>query len=275
MREGFRFQDKVENFRKKTFTNHTVIGMHVRAGNNETSDFQVKNRGIQDLYSWLQNMVKHVQELGSLAPAEYPPLLYIATDTQSILTSFQEALKGIMPVVEYPQQRAKEGGGVMFGQHDRVDSEGRGCLLGWVNAVVDMSLLSHADVVVAARPSSFVQTMPMFLAFAQSPGTRVYDRPFCEVNGNASDVRCFKDFMEWCCDSLGSFFFPPLRQRYDYVLIPYDVDKQNYQFQRRPRNRPGAVLKRCQPTKERPARRCLAYDYPEQEERVRVMEWIP
>ena len=274
MREGFRFQDKVENFRKKTFTNHTVIGMHVRAGNNETGHFEKKNRGIRDLDSWLQNMVKHVQELGSLAPAEYPPLLYIATDTQSILTSFQEALKGIMPVVEYPQQRAKEGGGVIFGAQGDVSSEGRGCLLGWVNAMVDMSLLSHADVVVAARPSSFVQTMPMFLAFAQSPGTRVYDRPFCEVNGNASDVRCFKDFMEWCCESFGAFFFHPLNQTSDYIRVPDGIEHREYKFRRRPRDRPGKAFKPCQPTREVRARRCLAYDYPEQEERVRGMTWI-
>ena len=274
MRERFRFQDKVENFRKKTFTNHTVIGMHVRAGNNETGHFEKKNRGIRDLDSWLQNMVKHVQELGSLAPAEYPPLLYIATDTQSILTSFQEALKGIMPVVEYPQQRAKEGGGVIFGAQGDVSSEGRGCLLGWVNAMVDMSLLSHADVVVAARPSSFVQTMPMFLAFAQSPGTRVYDRPFCEVNGNASDVRCFKDFMEWCCESFGAFFFHPLNQTSDYIRVPDGIEHREYKFRRRPRDRPGKAFKPCQPTREVRARRCLAYDYPEQEERVRGMTWI-
>lgn len=273
IQERFRFRATVDDFRKRAFANHTVIGMHIRAGNNETGDFQKKNRGIHDLDGWMKNMVKHLQELGSHAPPEYPPLLYIATDTSMMVQSFREYLKDIMPVVDFPQQRAKEGEGVMFGARGHVNNEGRTCLVGWVNAMLDMMLLSHADVVVAARPSSFVQTMPMILAYAQSPETRVYDRPFCEVNSNATDVRCFQDFMEWCCESLGTFFFPPMNQRYDYLRVPYNIGDHEYKFRERPVKHAGPS-KTCQPTKKAPNRYCLSYDFPEQNRRVKGMELI-
>lgn len=69
-----------------------------------------------------------------------------------------------MNVTDYAQERASEGGGVFFGEmavfHPDVGEKDK-CLNGWDGMLIDMFVLSHADVVVAARPSSFVQSLPM------------------------------------------------------------------------------------------------------------------
>eukprot|EP00541_Cyclophora_tenuis_P002059 CAMPEP_0116540868 /NCGR_PEP_ID=MMETSP0397-20121206/178_1 /TAXON_ID=216820 /ORGANISM="Cyclophora tenuis, Strain ECT3854" /LENGTH=114 /DNA_ID=CAMNT_0004064771 /DNA_START=28 /DNA_END=372 /DNA_ORIENTATION=- len=111
--------------------------------------------------------------------------------------------------------------------------------------------------------------MPMTMSYAQPVDSRVYERPFCEVNGNATEIRCFKDFMEWCCESYWDFFFPPMNQRYDYLRLPYDVELQNYTFKKRP-TRAFA----CLPTKSYPRRNCLSYDHPNQENLIKGMQWL-
>jgi len=259
IRDQFRFARRVQRFRREVFGNHTVLGMHVRAGNNETGDFGKKNRAIHDLDEWTNRMVGHVKYLATTTSSSSssstgtirPPLLYLATDTPSLLHTMREALKGIMPVVDFPQERPPEGSGVAFGAMGKVmQGGGQACLDGWRSAFMDMVLLSHADIVIAARPSSFVQTMPMMMAFAD--GNR-----FCEVNGNATEIKCFDDYREWCCESLGTFFFGDINQRYDYVRVPYD-ELWTKKFEPVPR-----LNRNCRPVPGRRAH-CLPYDWPAQ-----------
>jgi hypothetical protein len=86
-----------------------------------------------------------------------PPLLYIATDTPSMIEKVHSALTGVMNVTDYAQEPASEGGGVFFGEmavfHPDIGEKDK-CLNGWDGMLKDMFVLSYADVVDAARPSS-------------------------------------------------------------------------------------------------------------------------
>ena len=63
---------------------------------------------------------------------------------------------------------------------------------------MDMILLSHADILIASRMSSFVQTMPMSLVFGRSDGKIA--KPNCELNFEASKMICSSSYLEWCCN---------------------------------------------------------------------------
>ena len=102
---------------ERTFANHTVLGMHIRAGNGETGDFTKKGRGINNLATWVHEAASRIKEMKSnLNDTLSPFLLYIATDTPSVIEMFRSELAGVMPVVDFPQERAAEGQGVLFGE---------------------------------------------------------------------------------------------------------------------------------------------------------------
>jgi hypothetical protein len=66
------------------FEQHTVFGLHVRAGNGETGQFMINNRGIRDLNSWLINIMDVLCDYRSRHSQyfhEYPLMIYVATDT--------------------------------------------------------------------------------------------------------------------------------------------------------------------------------------------------
>jgi hypothetical protein len=110
-----------------------------------------------------------------------------------------------MTVVTMDQTRPAEGGGVMFGEHGKVLNSGPQCLTGWVSTMSDMILLSHADVVIASRPSSFTQAMPLSLVFGSSTSPSTSEaggvpKEFCDVNVNATEMRCYRSFLDWCCN---------------------------------------------------------------------------
>ena len=271
LRDRFRFKNKVANFRKRVFTNHTVIGMHIRAGNNETGDFTDKNRGVANEDSWVANMAGHIRDLGQNAHPDYPPLLYMATDTPHLITKFREALNGVMSVRDLPQTRPDEGKGVFFGQGNAVRSEERTCLQGWISAMSDMMLLSYADVVLAARPSSFIQSMPMIMSYAKPKRTRVYSHPYCEFLANATQKRCYSTFMEWACEGRWDFALPPMIQRVEYLRVPYDVQTANYEARRMVRpSIPGS----CRVTVGQPNPECLEYDNPTLALSPTLQEWL-
>jgi hypothetical protein len=238
LRDRFRLKDQVLAFVDRTFRNHAVIGMHVRAGNNETGDFTNKNRVILDRETWVQNMVRRLAKLTELSTASTkPPLLYIATDTPSMVTMFRTALQGIMPVIDFPQRRPEENKGVAFGGSTDFQQDGDDCLLNWENVVMDMMILSYADVIVAARPSSFSQSLPMILSYAREQKDRVFSNStFCEINRNATDMRCYASFREWCCEGIGQFSLAGMPQRYDYLRVPKNVWSTTYKIRPRPRD---------------------------------------
>jgi hypothetical protein len=81
---------------------------------------------------------------------------------------------------------------------------------GWHSAVQDQMILSNADIILAAKTSSFTQSLPMSIAtgrvqYPDSPHNHprrpvFFKKPFCE--GVPPLMRCFQSVGEWCCNTL-------------------------------------------------------------------------
>jgi hypothetical protein len=214
----------VDAFVKEHFESKTVIGIHVRAGNGEGGDFVRKGRTIENPAAWVRQVSQLLQDfLQRQKHPIQPPLVYVATDTPSMVSLFRQELEpASIPVLELPQQgRREEGQGVLFGVSDKVhnkdgnaEDDYSSCLQGWTDTLMDMFLLSHADVVVAAKPSSFSQTAPMSLTFGNK--NRKLPQAYCEVvphieeeNGNGTTLlvrelpptfQCYESYQDWCCN---------------------------------------------------------------------------
>lgn len=82
--------------------------------------------------------------------------------------------------------------------------------------LLDVFVFSHADVVVAASPSSLVQSLPMSLVFDKPKKSRSVMRPYCETNLIGSELRYLEDYMDWCCNGIiSSFVIDGLHQQYE------------------------------------------------------------
>jgi hypothetical protein len=240
LRQRFRQRNIVEDFVQTHFKENFVIGLHVRAGNGETGDFVNKGRGIEDPNTWVGHVVGLIRDFQRrhLLPSQ-SVVLYIATDTPSMITMFRDQLQQDSPVIlvfDLPQSRPEEGQGVLFGEAIAVhnkdnntsnDDDYSDCLKAWMDTMTDMFLLSHADVVFAGKPSSFSQTLPMSLAFGENiaieSSPKIQTEPsipvYCEViphheaiqeHANntttttwvevAPTMQCYHSYMEWCCN---------------------------------------------------------------------------
>jgi hypothetical protein len=227
LRERFRQKQRVDAFVQEQFVNATVLGIHVRAGNGEGGDFVRKGRGIDNPEVWVGYVATLLQTFvaSHQPPLSKPPVLYIATDTPSMIPLFRKQLAPYnIPVLDLPTiGRREEGQGVLFGVSDKVHNKGgeadeddySSCLQGWTDTLTDMFLLSHADVVIAGKPSSFSQTLPMSLAFGNTART-VKDAAYCEVIPQVEEqqlnatttiwqevspkLQCYSTYLEWCCN---------------------------------------------------------------------------
>jgi hypothetical protein len=180
------------------FSKHTVVGIHVRAGNGEGGDFAKKKRHIQDKNAFVESTVINILNL--IQDAADPPLLFIATDTPHYVQSFREALRGKMDVIDLPQLRPTEGEGVLFGEHKEFKSHAKEtCENGWDAVFQDMMILSHADIVIAASDSSFTQAMPLSMALGRQ--NRKIQASFCEVKGgDLRKMQCYESHDDWSCN---------------------------------------------------------------------------
>jgi hypothetical protein len=230
LRDRFTFADEVSSFRDRYFTNHTVIGIHIRAGNGEGGDFVQKGRSISNTDSWVSLTSQRLVELAGRM--QQPTRLFIATDTPSLIQAFREQLTGHMDVVDYEQTRLEEGKGVMMGEHGKY-IDGNLCLDGWKNALIDMMILSHADVIVSGRPSSFTQSLPIHIALSRPMEHRRSRNTYCELNPNATSIRCYDDFSNWCCHGVTDFHLEGIR-RYEFRRVPFELDKQLFELRPRP-----------------------------------------
>ena len=200
--ERFRFKDEVDVFRRNhRFDDHFVLGMHVRAGNGEKGDFSRKDRAIHNITSWVESMSTILLTISRNATDGRPPLLFLATDTASMVEIFRQALSGFMEVVVYEQERPPEGSGVIFGEHGSRKKLNLTTALceDWKSALMDMMVLTSSDVVISGRPSSFAQSLPMGVALSRNHSV------YCEVARNGI-YRCYQTLQEWCC--LGKSFIP-------------------------------------------------------------------
>jgi hypothetical protein len=261
IRDRFRDQEKIDNFRRdNNFLNHTVIGLHIRAGNGERGDFIRKNRTIQDINAWCQHMADLLVDMSN--DFTDPPILFIATDTVHIISKLQTMLKDKMDVIYLAQDRLVQGEGVLFGAYGSVNDNGDECLNGWLDSFTDMILLSHADIVVAGRPSSFTQSLPMTLALSKNKSERKVKKSFCEVNLAATSTMCFEDLKDWCCNGDTSFSLQSI-QKYEYRKIPkvsgLNLEEYTKMIKMRPR-----LLKDCISTPDS-YKDCLPYIIPKEE----------
>jgi hypothetical protein len=215
LRKRFRFKDEVDAYRAKHFQNKTIIGVHIRAGNGETGDFTDKGRGIKDVEMWTKNLVDRILEMQGWNRAN--AALFLATDTPAMIQKLQVLLNSTMDVMTLEQTRPEEG--VFFGQ---TFSKTGDCLDGWKSAVKDMMLLSHTDVIIAATPSSFSQSLPMALSLGRPKAQRRVTTPFCEVDQNATEMRCYNDVHDWCCNGNTQFILEGI-QKYEYIRMPSEA----------------------------------------------------
>jgi hypothetical protein len=249
-----------------------VLGMHIRAGNGESGDFAQRGRNIDSISLWLEQLTDLILQ----AYREHrwkDAVLFLATDTPYLVDQVSTLLlekkrwdEAAITVVHRDQIRPTEGSGVFFGQHGNVESTGSDCLQGWEDTMIDMILLSHTDVVIAARPSSFTQSLPMSLVLATNSSTRRVDQPYCEVNTNATTMQCFSSFSDWCCRGRTEFSLQGI-QRYDYLRMPGNLFsaelnsddltlQKKLKVQKRPE--PG-----CIPIPAGSKQICLPYDWSE------------
>jgi hypothetical protein len=91
-----------------------------------------------------------------------------------------------------PQIRVPENEGVTF---KALQGAGQKCLEGWQAMMSDMLLLSHADVLIAARHSSFTQSLPMSLVFDRKQAIK--GPHFCEVSDTGTSMTCLQDLPTW------------------------------------------------------------------------------
>ena len=207
--ERFRFKEEVDKFRRHhRFDAHFVLGMHVRAGNGEIGDFTEKDRTIHNVTSWVESVTAILLTMSRNATRRRPPLLFLATDTASMVDTLRQALSGHMDVVVFEQERLPEGSGVLFGEHgsrDKLNVTSELCH-DMKNALMDMMVLTSSDVVISGNPSSFTQSLPMGVALSRD------HTQYCEVSPKGT-YQCYQTFQEWCCQG------KPFRSR-EYIKVP-------------------------------------------------------
>lgn len=147
-----------------------------------------------------------------------PDLLFLATDTASIIPIVQDTLtvlrekllkKGsknlsnhheivIPELLVFPQDRLPAHQGVSYSAW----TQGTECLQGWLTSAMDMALLARSHVVIAGMRSTFTQTMPLSLVLPEQATDPDAGRlqsfyRYCEVAETGRDMSCFADRISW------------------------------------------------------------------------------
>ena len=177
-----------------------------------------------------------------------PPLLFIATDTAHLIPLVKQSISTLYAmsknnkeiynhtfinntdsrntnpayhhgmllrpeIITWPQYRLPKYSGVGF---DALQGKGDSCLEGWKGSISDILLLSEVDVLLAAKRSTFTQSLPMTLGFGrnqnQNNENNWHDNEnldgtihnnskqfsFCEVSeSDATRVTCATDVRSW------------------------------------------------------------------------------
>lgn len=189
--EGRKYSDR---------SKYIVIGLHIRAGNGEVGEFVEKNRVIENFNDWIRQLVPIIvryieKELLSARHGERgekEPLIFVATDSPITIELIRQLF-------------ATHDIAVISNSHNLDDTAGpsylikdKRCLKAWELQMIDMVLLSLSDVIVAGRYSSFTQTMPLTLLFSdRRSNTIVGDYPYCELEGDATSMSCFRTYQGW------------------------------------------------------------------------------
>jgi hypothetical protein len=197
--DNYMFNDEVDAFMEEhKFREHEVIGIHLRVGNGEETHFQWSGRGLKDEAEFLSNFIHLMQSFLEKAKAlkrfsKRKPLIFLATDTPRLVTEIQDAMNkfGVKTVV-LDQIRVKDNEGVTF---KALAGKEQSCLKGWQAMFSDMLLLSHSDVLIAVRHSSFTQSLPLSRVFGSHEDEE--GPHFCEVSSDANSMTCVEDKESW------------------------------------------------------------------------------
>ena len=121
--ENYAFKDQIDAFMEEhKFSEHEVIGIHLRFGNGEKSHFEWSGRGVDNEKTFKDNLMKLLQLFLRLMRmlhdqrfSEKEPLVFLATDTPQIIPEIVKATKKFgVKTVHFPQIRVEENKGVSF-----------------------------------------------------------------------------------------------------------------------------------------------------------------
>jgi hypothetical protein len=234
---NYRFRSELHEFKFQHKWNERslVVGLHLRAGNGEGAHFKESGRAASMKLNDESLLVSRLVQLINLIIIRetnrlqnqnrqnntLPPLLFIATDTAYFLPLIEKAITNeeisLRPeIITWPQYRLPRNAGVGF---DALKGKGDSCLDGWKSAVNDALLLSEVDILIAAKRSTFTQSLPLTLGFDRNWNdknssnkdddhdhefkeniTRINTRQFsfCEVSEpDATSVTCLTDARTW------------------------------------------------------------------------------
>jgi Pyruvate/2-oxoacid:ferredoxin oxidoreductase gamma subunit len=201
--------EPIEFMQQHNFEDHTVLGLHIRAGNGESEHFVSANRVVLNETAFLQNVMELLGKFLQTMETSKPPLLFLATDTPTVIPVVQNAAQAWnIPVLTFPQPQLPPSTGVTYSAV-RI---GQPCLLSWRAMMADTILLSYADVLIAGMRSSFTQIMPMSMVLnggssiisskikhstdIKVPSTSIRPR-FCEVSTTGLTMTCVQDRQAW------------------------------------------------------------------------------
>eukprot|EP00527_Entomoneis_sp_CCMP2396_P005109 CAMPEP_0198149082 /NCGR_PEP_ID=MMETSP1443-20131203/44991_1 /TAXON_ID=186043 /ORGANISM="Entomoneis sp., Strain CCMP2396" /LENGTH=617 /DNA_ID=CAMNT_0043814005 /DNA_START=98 /DNA_END=1951 /DNA_ORIENTATION=+ len=182
--------------------NYFVVGLHVRAGNGEREHFEQAQRQIHH-ETFYQNLVQTIRTFlesqANFLPSK-PPLIFLATDTASVLEQLRHRFGSWdIPVVSVPQPRVAPKQGVSYSAWTAGSQH---CWQGWLYSMVDMALLAKSNVVVAARRSTFTQILPLSIVLKdnQDSGGIISEQNkfrFCEASESGQSMTCFATRDTW------------------------------------------------------------------------------
>ena len=209
LRSKYKRRELVESFMKRNnFENHTVIGIHVRAGNGEKGDFEGKHRGVHYSPSlWVSSLLKSILAKFPAEKLPRPPIIFLATDDFSYRGYFKSELQnqGVdWPLVTLDQAFRQEGSGVLLNGNSGSNED----LESWHSMFQDMAVLSYSDVLIAPLISSFTQSLPLSLVLGANH--HHIQNKFCEAmvvgkstidNITVPDIKmyCYDQYMTYCC----------------------------------------------------------------------------
>ena len=205
-------QDVIKFMEEHGFSNHFVIGMHLRLGNDESRHFKQAGRGVRNEMEFVNNVLdllrmfvlklrrshperfvysEHVDSPGFCQRKQMKtPLVFLATDSPKFIPIIANATQiWKVKTIVIPQTRVDSG--VTYSEF----TGGEKCLQGWHDMLMDMVALSFSDVLVAPRYSSFTQTLPAHLVFDQNRG--IAGPSFCECSDTGKTMTCLEDMRTW------------------------------------------------------------------------------
>jgi hypothetical protein len=197
---------------------HYVIGVHIRAGNGEQNHFVQSGRnfvmysGDKSTQHYQERIVKHIaksiHQIYINAKAEQPisaklPIVFLATDTELYIDALTRALRPYqIPLLSFNEQpRIPKGMGVSYDNTIYMQQANISCYQSWYGSMIDMTLLSESDTVIATTRSTFTQIIPGSIAFHQKTGNGNSTYKYCEMDlqsyRNSTKVTCFKNQISW------------------------------------------------------------------------------